>query len=519
MGKNLKKIILTLSITLAMNCSYSYITKAANVELSYLENTTVKTLDEMKKILSKGISNGETKIDIEASSQVLKDLGDIDFKSFMKEVLYMADDYHRNLVQRYRYSSEWSGASGIINFTIEYIESAEQTKRVEEEVRRIVSDIIHDDMTEDEKVKVIHDYIVTHVQYDINGLQKGNEAHSAYAALFIDNDGEDNETVCQGYATLFYKMAKESGLESKIITGQSKNQNHAWNLIRINNNWYHIDLTWDDPLGVNDPNYVRYDYYNLTDEQIRKDHEVFDDSEKFPECITNYTTKVKDAKMLKSIDRHYELPEYTARNDEEMKQIIEESIQRRDSSCKFRFILPGADKSKLVEQKKYIINEILNEYRDEIDSEYTLYYPREYDFSIEEDYIFQYRFKYIKDSNSTLENQIITDLISNKNNFIQWNEESDSSIVKSYHNFIIKFNKKVDLESLQNNIFIIDKDENKSVKFEIKLGQDGVTVILKQDTDYNADKEYMLFIKDVIKSYNKNESLNKGIVMYFSIEK
>lgn len=516
MGKNLRKLILAVSTIFIVNFSSCYIAKASNIEVAYSQNNIVKTLDEMKIILSEGISNGETKIDIEASSEVLKNLEDIDFKYFIKEVLYMSDDYYHNLVERYRYSSEWSGESGTIKFTIDYIETPEQTRSVEQEVKRILENIISDNMTEDEKVKTIHDYIVNNVQYDSNGLRNGNEAHSAYAALFEDNDGEKNQTVCQGYATLFYKMAKEAGFEAKIITGQSKGQNHAWNLISINNNWYHIDLTWDDPIVLNGPDYVRYDYYNLTDEQIRKDHEVFNDPEKFPKCTTNYAAKVKDAEMLKSIDRHYELPEFTARNDEDIKKIIEKSIQRRDPSCKFRLIAPGADKSKLIEEKKYIIHEILNKYRSDIDASYNYYYPKEYSFSSDEDFIFEYNFKYLKNASLIEEDKNITYLMSNIKEFTGWNSELRPLIVKPAHNFTIKFNKKIDLESLKDNIFIIDKDENKSVKFKSELGQDGTSVILKQEANYNDNKEYMLFIKDVIENYDNSETLNKGIVMHFS---
>jgi len=115
-------------------------------------------------------------------------------------------------------------------------------------------------MNDDQKEKVIHEYIVTHVAYDTT-LSK----FSAYEAL------KNGKTVCSGYAQLAYKMLNESGIETKIILGKGNGENHAWNLVKLHDTWFHLDCTWDDPL----PDVlgrVLYTYYNLNDEKISKDH-------------------------------------------------------------------------------------------------------------------------------------------------------------------------------------------------------------------------------------------------------
>lgn len=400
MGKNLRKLVLAISTMVALNFSSAYVAKAENMYLAYEQNHIATTLEELKVPLAEGISNGQTKIEIKASKEAVDELGKVEFGTFMDDVLYKVDDYYHNEINNYRYEGNWVDGSYTLEFTINYLETPDQTMQVQQEVKRILTNIVDDTMTEDEKVKVIHDYIVTHVQYDVNGLNNRNEAHTAYAALFEDKTGEKNQTVCQGYALVFYKMAKEAGLEARIMTGKSRDQNHAWNLIRINGEWYQIDLTWDDPTGVDDLNYVRYDYYNLTDEQLKKDHQVFNDLEQFSRCTTDYGSTISDVILLKSIDRHYELPQFTAKDDNEFKQRIEESIKHKDSSCKFRLIAPGADKSRLLEQKEHIINEIFNTHSSEIDGSYSYQPVKEYAFTNDKDFIFEYKFIYLKNVNS-----------------------------------------------------------------------------------------------------------------------
>ena len=66
-------------------------------------------------------------------------------------------------------------------------------------------------------------------------------------------------------------MLNQAGIQTKIIEGTAGGQAHAWNLVNLDGAWYHFDATWDDPL----PDVigrVTYNYYNLTDAQIKSNH-------------------------------------------------------------------------------------------------------------------------------------------------------------------------------------------------------------------------------------------------------
>lgn len=92
--------------------------------------------------------------------------------------------------------------------------------------------------TDYEKVRAIYDYLCTHVSYASDTLDTG-VSHSTYAALNLE------ETVCQGYATAFYRLALESGLDARVVTGVGYGGDHAWDIVKIDGKWYSLDVTWD----------------------------------------------------------------------------------------------------------------------------------------------------------------------------------------------------------------------------------------------------------------------------------
>lgn len=121
-----------------------------------------------------------------------------------------------------------------------------------------------------EREKKIHDRIILKAEYDYPSLDDPTDynAHSAYGCIV------EGECVCEGYAKAFVYLARRVGIQSFIATGVGGNEAHAWNYVKINGNFYHTDLTWDD-LGDNNAIPLYYDYFNLTDEDITaRDHTI-----------------------------------------------------------------------------------------------------------------------------------------------------------------------------------------------------------------------------------------------------
>jgi|GEM_PF-1960883 len=169
------------------------------------------------------------------------------------------DDY-----LKFSYTSASYGYSGYpgnysIYYDLTYLTTKEQEAYVDSRVDGIISEIVSPDMTSFEKELAIHDYIVKNVEYDTSLKE-----HSAYAALAY------GKTVCQGYSLLAYKMLEEAGVQARIVEGD-ESMNHAWNMANIDGEWYHCDLTWDDPLP-DVKNRTTYTYFNLSDDKMSQDH-------------------------------------------------------------------------------------------------------------------------------------------------------------------------------------------------------------------------------------------------------
>ncbi|MNW35463.1 Transglutaminase-like superfamily protein [compost metagenome] len=170
------------------------------------------------------------------------------------------DPYTKYIVDRYSFS--WRGTTGTakINFQVYYRESAEQSAYVDKRIDGILKSIMQPGMNQHQRIKAIHDYVVLNLKYD-EDLQK----YTAYEGL------RTGEAVCQGYSLLTYKLLKTAGYTSQIVEGTAGGQAHAWNLVLLDGEWYHLDTTWDDPLS-NEPGQVRYEYYLRTDHEMKVDH-------------------------------------------------------------------------------------------------------------------------------------------------------------------------------------------------------------------------------------------------------
>ncbi|WP_018753906.1 transglutaminase domain-containing protein [Paenibacillus sanguinis] len=232
---------------------------------------TVTTSEQMQFKLAEGLEARQTNMTFKykGTTRELEQQLTKAFKSALD-----ADPYTKYIVDRYSYS--WRGTTGSAKITlkIEYRETAEQTAYVKQRVKDILNKVVQPGMDTHQKIKAIHDYVVLNLKYDTD-LQK----YTAYEGL------RTGETVCQGYALLTYELLKNAGIDNWLVEGTAGDQLHAWNLVKIDNSWYHLDTTWDDPVP-DVPNQVKYAYYLRTDEQMGKDHTW--DAGSYPKAAVPY---------------------------------------------------------------------------------------------------------------------------------------------------------------------------------------------------------------------------------------
>lgn len=190
-------------------------------------------------------------------------------------------------------------------------------------VNEIISSIIKPEMSQLDKELAIHDYIVSHTRYDNENFIKNtipDEGHMQYGALI------NGVAVCDGYARAFQVLLNAVGIESVVInggefdslygsledeqvnnTGENKiDWKHAWNIVKIDNNYFQVDVTSDDPVTKDGTSVLSHLYFNISDSQMSVDHEW--EKAYYADCLVDsgtYHTWMKDYMDAIIADNYY----------------------------------------------------------------------------------------------------------------------------------------------------------------------------------------------------------------------
>lgn len=219
----------------------------------------VYSVDDIEKAIATDILNYE-------QATVLRAKG-INNASMLKVIGTIIESLPEKL-----FIERWEAKSleqlGNVETTITYIytETSAERKAVDDFISKNLPKIVGNAKSDLEKVFAINEWIKTYITFDESYSHK-----SVYATL------KDRTGVCQGYALLFYKLAKAAGLDVYLVSGQAKPaeasadklQSHAWNIVKIEDSWYYIDTTWNDSTRTNayflfGKNQARYSHYPTT---------------------------------------------------------------------------------------------------------------------------------------------------------------------------------------------------------------------------------------------------------------
>lgn len=159
-----------------------------------------------------------------------------------------------------------------VNYTFSKEEIRSMQAEIDEETDKILS-MITPDMNDYDIVKLFHDYIIVNCTYDTDA----KNPNSIYGTLV------EKDALCQGYSQSFTYLCSLAGIDSFIVLGVA-NEPHMWNVVKMDGDYYHVDLTWDDPDRAKSPDSVRYDYFGLTDERIRELRQFDDYDYEIPEA-------------------------------------------------------------------------------------------------------------------------------------------------------------------------------------------------------------------------------------------
>lgn len=154
-----------------------------------------------------------------------------------------------------------------VEINIEKSYNDEVITAIDKKIDKIMSEILTDDMTDKEKIIAIHNYIIETTDYDTEYLEANlndidNPSHKAIGPLYY------HKALCGGYADAMSLFLNKL----KIPNYRISSENHIWNYVYVDNNWFHLDLTWDDPVTDDGSKLVLDNFLLITTEQLEKYH-------------------------------------------------------------------------------------------------------------------------------------------------------------------------------------------------------------------------------------------------------
>lgn len=175
---------------------------------------------------------------------------------------------------RYRYFPDSSNVEFIPEYLFDKNKIRDHQKAMKARVEKLARPA--QGLREKEKELYIHDFICRNVRYD--------KLKKPYSHEIIGPLGQ-GVGVCEGIAKSVKILCDALGIWCVIaISGSNPEKGikyrHAWNIVKIEGSFYHMDATYDNSLGKKEV--IRYDYFNLADEKIFRDHEPLLDS--LPAC-------------------------------------------------------------------------------------------------------------------------------------------------------------------------------------------------------------------------------------------
>ena len=241
--------------------------------LEYLNKDDIYNRDDLYSMFYTILNNGYEIYTFNCNYNCLDDVNKIDSLK-LSLINQLVDPKNSYKEIRTTYSTDKK-----VTLSIKKKYSKEDIEIIDKELDRIIVELkINNYPSISDKIRVYHDYIANKNSYDQEMANTGKSKYHSNTAIGPLFEGK---AICDGYSDALALFLNKLGIENIKIT----NDDHVWNAVRINNTWYHIDLTWDDPIYTNGGNLTIHDYFMITTKELK---DKKDDSHSFDETIYDF---------------------------------------------------------------------------------------------------------------------------------------------------------------------------------------------------------------------------------------
>lgn len=162
----------------------------------------------------------------------------------------------------------------VVNTVLDAANIDSTARQIEDSAADCINQI-KDSMSDYEKIEFVYEYLVDHTEYNLDAENNQN-----IQSIFLNH-----ETVCAGYAKAMQYLLYKEGIQCLYITGMAGGP-HAWNVVRIDDGYYYIDVTWGDPVIANtgeEYDNINFDYLCDTEEEFMFNRSL-DETSEVPPC-------------------------------------------------------------------------------------------------------------------------------------------------------------------------------------------------------------------------------------------
>ncbi len=247
-----------------------------------------------------------------------------------------SNEYYQFTVESWNLEAEGNSCRTQISISLSYLTSYREDKYVFNQVKKMANELFTTGMGRHQKVKAVNDYLISRIEYDETLRNK-----TAYDAL------KTGLTTCRGYALLTYLLLRQAGIKNQIVTGKLRGEPelHAWNLIYLEGNWYHLDVT-QNAVHYPDKKVLIYGWYNLSDRALSSTH-IWDLND-YPAAEKSYLQELENLivaaakrkevykQLIKNLNLYYLQDEYTVFSYEKLERKLKEAFTEKNSKITFR---------------------------------------------------------------------------------------------------------------------------------------------------------------------------------------
>ena len=250
--KEEKEVTLTASNDYTRDYDFNYVKRT--------DDFTPNNYQDLLNIYYTVLNSGEEEFSFYCTDEYSECINDVDSLANNQKVLSTINNFVHPF-NSFRHLETSYDDYGKVTLKIEHIYSNNDIKLIEAKVEEIEKEIWSSSMSNEDKIKEAHNYIINNSKYDKdrsdNNIVK-YKSDTAYGSLL------EGYSLCGGYTDAMELFLEDMGIKSYKISSE----NHVWNAVNLNNAWYHLDLTWDDPITTDGSDILEYNFFLITTSEL-----------------------------------------------------------------------------------------------------------------------------------------------------------------------------------------------------------------------------------------------------------